>query len=187
MRTRWRLTVMGVLALGLTLSGSGKVQAGLMGDSVDTKYLFPTQGTVFTDLGTQVVNPVATFNSFGQTQYDVSDSTIRITNTAGTPIFFLSGAFNGVSVTDVTQDPHITGVLIDPVTNLAGFDASRVSFTDSAVFVNLQSLTTEPNTVVQLDLEFASTAVPEPSSLALLAFGGAALAGWRRWRKRTTA
>jgi hypothetical protein len=31
------------------------------------------------------------------------------------------------------------------------------------------------------------TPVPEPSSLALLAFGSGALAGWRRWRKRATA
>jgi hypothetical protein len=30
-------------------------------------------------------------------------------------------------------------------------------------------------------------AVPEPSTFALLALGGGALAGWRRWRKRTTA
>jgi hypothetical protein len=30
-------------------------------------------------------------------------------------------------------------------------------------------------------------AVPEPSSFALLALGGGALAGWRRWRKRRTA
>jgi hypothetical protein len=29
--------------------------------------------------------------------------------------------------------------------------------------------------------------VPEPSTLALLALGGGALAGWRRWRKRATA
>jgi sugar lactone lactonase YvrE len=33
----------------------------------------------------------------------------------------------------------------------------------------------------------AAPAVPEPSSLALLALGGGALAGWRRWRKRTAA
>jgi hypothetical protein len=30
-------------------------------------------------------------------------------------------------------------------------------------------------------------AVPEPSTFALLAFGGGALAGWRRWRKRKAA
>jgi hypothetical protein len=33
----------------------------------------------------------------------------------------------------------------------------------------------------------AATAVPEPSTFALLALGGGALAGWRRWRKRRTA
>ena len=34
-------------------------------------------------------------------------------------------------------------------------------------------------------LPSTSTAVPEPSSLALLALGGVALAGWRRWRRRS--
>jgi hypothetical protein len=35
--------------------------------------------------------------------------------------------------------------------------------------------------------ETTPPAVPEPSTLALLALGGGALAGWRRWRKRRTA
>jgi hypothetical protein len=30
-------------------------------------------------------------------------------------------------------------------------------------------------------------AFPEPSTLTLLALGGGAVAGWRRWRKRPTA
>jgi uncharacterized protein DUF4082/PEP-CTERM motif-containing protein len=34
---------------------------------------------------------------------------------------------------------------------------------------------------------FQFTGVPEPSTLALLALGGGALAGWRRWRKRAAA
>jgi hypothetical protein len=33
----------------------------------------------------------------------------------------------------------------------------------------------------------ALVTVPEPSTLALLALGGGALAGWRRWRKRRQA
>jgi hypothetical protein len=33
----------------------------------------------------------------------------------------------------------------------------------------------------------AVPAVPEPSTFALLGLGGGALAGWRRWRKRTAA
>jgi len=44
------------------------------------------------------------------------------------------------------------------------------------------------NAVQLRDLTLAaSPAVPEPSTFALLALGGGALAGWRRWRKRKAA
>ncbi len=35
------------------------------------------------------------------------------------------------------------------------------------------------------DVRFQVPPVPEPSSLALLTLGGVALAGWRRWKKRS--
>jgi hypothetical protein len=41
--------------------------------------------------------------------------------------------------------------------------------------------------VLITQFDFAPATVPEPSFLALLALGGGALAGWRRWRKRRTA
>jgi hypothetical protein len=176
-------TVFNVLAFGLLLSSTGQARADFLNHDVRVDYLYPDMNTVFQTLGTAPVNPVAHFNSFGQTNYDVSAANILITNSAGGDIFFLPASFNGVSVTGIGLTEPITGVTINPATNLAGFDASRVSSNADAVFVNLQSLTTTTTTVVSLDVQFAQPA-PEPSSLTLLGIGTLGLLGygWRRKR-----
>lgn len=172
-------------ALTLLLAGVQRAKADFSLDSIDAKYLYPTQGTTYQDLGTQAVNPVAHFNSFGETNYDVSATQINITNSLGSDVFFLTAPFNGVSFTDVTKNPNITNVTVDSATNLAGFDASRVSWTSDTVFVNLQSLTTTANTLVRLDVQFGgNNVVPEPASITL--FGMALLTGapYFVWRRR---
>ena len=182
MRSATKLLCLGVAMLGL-LAGASQARAGLLGDSVDTQYIYPTAGTFYQDLGTLAVNPSATFNSFGQTDYTVTDSNITITDVNGTPVNFTPAAFNGVTFTDVTRNPGITGVTIDSSTNLAGFNSSLISFTGDEVSVNLQSLTMLPTSVVSLDLQFSS--VPEPATH--IGAGTAALVGlayaWRRRRR----
>jgi hypothetical protein len=179
--------VFGVVALGLLLCSPAQAQAGFLSHDVRVDYLFPQISTVFQTLGTAPVNPVAHFNSFGQTNYDVSDTNILITSSAGASVFFLTAPFNGVSVTGIGLTEQITGVTINPITNLAGFDASRVSFNPGAVFVNLQSLTTTPTTIVSLDVQFSGAgAVPEPTSLTLLGIGACGLIGYT-WRRRKRA
>jgi hypothetical protein len=44
--------------------------------------------------------------------------------------------------------------------------------------------TDESNTRGAFEIFASPVTVPEPSSFALLAFGGGAVAGWRRWRKK---
>jgi len=180
---------LGVVLLGLMAGAAGQARAGLLGDSIHGEYLYPTVGTVNTDMGTLTVSPIATFNSFGQTDYAVSNSNITITNVFGSSVGFTPATFNGVSFTDVSRNPDITGVSIDPATNLAGFNASLISFTSNEVFVNLQSLTMLTDSVVSLDLKFQVSTVPEPSTL--IGAGTAALVGlgysWRRRRRAAVA
>src|SRR5262245_54180627 len=96
-----------ILTGAALLTASVPARAGLMGDSINDKFLFPNQTTVFADLGTQSVTPTAHFNEFNQTAADVTNSQIRITNITQNPpqpITFTPAVFNGFSFTDVTQD-----------------------------------------------------------------------------------
>lgn len=81
----------------------------------------------------------------------------------GGPVTFAIGAFNGYRFSDENGTiPDITGVTINPDTNLAGFDASRIFFDANTVRINIAPNTTWALTeVVSLDVTFASpTATP---------------------------
>jgi hypothetical protein len=65
--------------------------------------------------------------------------------------------------------PTITSVAIDGATNMAGFDASRISFTGSEIQVDWHGLPFNSSTIVKLDLN--GTTTPEPGSFGLLGCG----------------
>jgi hypothetical protein len=76
----------------------------------------------------------------------------------------------------------ITGVQL--TSNIAGLDASRISFGKHIVTVDLNGLPMSPNAVFRLDLQTTAAAVPEPASAALLLVGGIGLIAVLRRRRR---
>ena len=73
---------------------------------------------------------------------------------------------NGIAI-DIDSGPSVTSVTIDPSTNMAGFNASRISFTGSQIQVDWENLPFNPSTIVKLDLNskpgIKLTLTPQPA------------------------
>ena len=155
----------------------------LDGQTVQTTYLFPNTSTVFAGPVNSVVGPGVELLSFaGFANIDFSDTNIRITTTRNAALNNV--AFDGFRFTDISGTiSAITSVTLNPATNYAGFDSTRVTFDANNVFVNVANLAGLQGQVISLDLSTAA-AVPEPSALGLIAIGSGFL-GWRLRRSRS--
>jgi len=75
----------------------------------------------------------------------------------------------------------ITGVTIDALSNYAGLDMSRISFTENSIAINFQGLPTDHQPgLAKFNVSFG-TPIPEPSTFLLV---GAGLVGVGLLRKR---
>ncbi len=165
-----RYLLSAIVALPLCLT---PLQAsGLTGDTVDVSHLFPNQGTLNSDMGTQVV-PTGDFNYVDIYNVVVTDGTITYNSDYGSS--WTSATFNGFVVTDETNS-LITSVTVDGTTSYAGFSSSDVTFTANQVFVNLQGLGTAG--FIQLDVQ-AGASTPEPATWLMFGTAGIGLAVFR--------
>jgi hypothetical protein len=185
MRSSLKIFLAGVCML----AGMGTARAGFIGFTIGVETQFPTLGTVCCGSGSAVVGsgiefPTGSFPNYNSNAFiDVGDLQIDYGQTAATT--YTSGAFNGFRFFDTlgTIAP-ITGVSINGATNLAGFNSSRLSFDADNIFINLQGLSAGGAHLVRLDVQFGSTAVPEPSAILFLGSGLTGIAILARRRRQ---
>jgi hypothetical protein len=174
-----------IVALGVVLA-SANAYADLTGDTIHATYIYPDSSTVYQNLGTFTV-PGGGNNLFGIFDYTVIGSQISISAT--TVAFFDGTAFNGFEFSDISQDPGISGMTLDPSTT-APVNVGDASFTSHTFALNFtgQSWTTPGETAV-FDLLFQTSPAPGPipgaGLLSYIALGLVGLGSIARKRSRS--
>jgi hypothetical protein len=210
MRGRLGIVALGLALLALTACGAGRADAGLMmaGDGDPLTFNFdengngsisvnggpfqPLTGSLLPDpsnggapaltfLLPAGARPVVTGTQrvFEDAGLTILGDALRFTDATGN----ISGMFTGDRM--IFYSALGGGLLADtgfPANIGAGLQNPPLVEAANGTF---QLAASGPNLYNGVSQE-APPPVPEPSTFALLALGGGALAGWRRWRKRFT-
>lgn len=173
-----RLTLLAATAIATVFSAPAS--ALLVGNSVGIQYLFPDITTVYEDLGSNLVGtdgptPFTGYFDFSFTDATATASAFQFASS------WTTTSFNGFRLYDLNGTiDAISSVTINPVSNMAGLNASRITFDANNIYVNWNGLNFDQNTVVTLNI---NGAVPEPASWAMM-IGGFGLVGAAMRRRK---
>jgi hypothetical protein len=177
------LRKMTLVASFAILGVSQAASASLLGDSITAEYYIPDLSSPYPPARTQTVTSSgALYAGFGGGVFDVTVTPSRIiADNFAFEDSFSADPFNGFVLTDNTKpfDP----VFVDALTNMVGFDSSRITVSGNQLFINWQGLLFNTGTKVVLDVG-APSAVPLPPA-ALLFMPGLGLLGFMARRKKT--
>ena len=141
--------------------------ADWVGDTLQETYYFPNFGTAYYTSPTFVPPSGAVVG--------IPDAggvfTLAVTASTITAAFSLTGiwtnaAFSGFDVMDLTNNPLISSVTIDPSTNMVGLTSNDIFFDSNSVWINWEGLGFTASTVVKLDVTFDPPLDPSQVSIA---------------------
>lgn len=177
-----RQATIAIFSLAMILSQAGFSQASILFEdgALVYQYLAPTTSDIVNAVPITVLPGVEVpgINGGGVASLDVSNTNILVAfYSVGS---FAIESFNGFRLWDEAGGiSSIVSVTINASTNMAGFDASRITFDADNIYVNFQGLSYTADTIVSLDVSDGESAVPEPAGIAVwsvLACVGSALA-----------
>lgn len=168
------------------------------GQGLTFNYYFPTFGNVFTG---SPINFVADGSTHLSTFSNLNPATFSVTSiglnelqisyfypAANYPngVSLVTQPFNGFAISGPSGLSPITAAFVDANSNVTGLIDSAVSFTSNSVVVNLAGDHFAAGSVGLIDVVFAS-AVPEPSTWAMMILGFCGLGVLAHRRRKQTA
>jgi hypothetical protein len=176
-----------VSILAILLLVSFNANAALLdGETVSYQYYYPNQTSPYSNAanGNYLVGAGVEVSNIadGRGTLDISDTNLYIDYANQSS--WNSSAFNGFKIKDVFNSiADFTSISINAVTNMVGFDLSRITVLADEIWVNWEGLSFNSNTIVSLDINSAPNAVPVPAALFMFAPALLGFLGLRRKAK----
>ncbi len=168
-------------ATALATAVAAPASAGLVGQTIGIEYIFPDITTVYQDLGSNLVGTDGPTTFPGYFDFSFTDSSVITSNFQFASNWTVTD-FNGFHLYDFNGTaPAFTSVTINSLSNMAGLDASRITFDADNIYVNWNGLDFDAGTFVQLDI---NSAVPEAATWALM-LAGFGMVGTSMRRRKT--